>query len=78
MSIQDTFADRLLLERVDRDIFTGLCHSGAPLRAYGGQIAAQALMAAGMTVDDQRRAGRLHRRTDSLHAIDQRAVIARR
>lgn len=55
MSIQDTFADRLLLERVDRDIFTGLCHSGAPLRAYGGQIAAQALMAAGMTVDDHER-----------------------
>lgn len=50
-----TFTDRLLLERVDRDIFTGWCHSGAPLRAYGGQIAAQSLMAAGLTVDDEPR-----------------------
>ena len=49
---QDRFADRLTLERIDRDIFTGRCHSGSPLRAYGGQIAAQALMAAGSTVED--------------------------
>lgn len=52
---QDRFADRLTLERIDRDIFTGRCHSGSPLRAYGGQIAAQALMAAGSTVDDPAR-----------------------
>ena len=45
------FVDRLSLTAVDRDIFTGVCHSGAPLRAYGGQIAAQALMAAGKTID---------------------------
>ena len=45
------FVDRLSLTPIDRDIFTGVCHSGAPLRAYGGQIAAQALMAAGRTVD---------------------------
>lgn len=55
------FIDRLTLEPVDRDIFSGTCHSGAPLRAYGGQIAAQALMAAGMTVDDKAR------RVHSLH-----------
>lgn len=55
------FIDRLTLETVDRDIFSGTCHSGAPLRAYGGQIAAQALMAAGMTVDDKAR------RVHSLH-----------
>lgn len=48
---QEHFADRMSLHQVDRDIFTGWCHSGAPLRAYGGQIAAQALMAAGRTVD---------------------------
>lgn len=47
----DGFLDRLTLDRIDRDIFTGTCHSGAPLRAYGGQIAAQSLMAAGMTID---------------------------
>lgn len=45
------FVDRLSLTSIDRDIFTGTCHSGAPLRAYGGQIAAQALMAAGRTID---------------------------
>jgi acyl-CoA thioesterase II len=50
-SFQEHFSERLSLEQVDRDIFTGLCHSGAPLRAYGGQIAAQALVAAGRTVD---------------------------
>jgi len=47
---------------VDRDIFTGWCHAGAPLRAFGGQVAAQALVAAGTTVDDDARA------VHSLHA----------
>jgi acyl-CoA thioesterase-2 len=60
-SFQAHFADRLELERIDRDIFTGRCHSGSPLRAYGGQIAAQSLMAAGLTVDDP------SRRVHSLH-----------
>lgn len=50
------FVDRLALERVDRDIFTGWCHAAAPLRAFGGQVAAQALVAAGTTVDDPNRA----------------------
>lgn len=58
---QQHFADRLALDQIDRDIFTGLCHAGAPLRAYGGQIAAQSLMAAGRTVDDpQRQVHSLH------------------
>ncbi|MDP1876592.1 MAG: thioesterase family protein [Actinomycetota bacterium] len=58
---QQHFVDRVELQQVDRDIFTGWCHSGAPLRAYGGQIAAQSLMAAGRTVDhDQRRVHSLH------------------
>jgi acyl-CoA thioesterase-2 len=59
--LQEHFADRLNLHQIDRDIFTGWCHSGAPLRAYGGQIAAQSLMAAGRTVDDP------ERRVHSLH-----------
>lgn len=55
------FVDRLSLTAIDRDIFTGVCHSGSPLRAYGGQIAAQALMAAGRTVDqDDRHVHSLH------------------
>ena len=52
---QRHFADRMSLHQVDRDIFTGWCHSGSPLRAYGGQIAAQSLMAAGHTVDEPAR-----------------------
>lgn len=58
---QRHFADRMALQQVDRDIFTGWCHSGSPLRAYGGQIAAQSLMAAGNTVDVP------GRRVHSLH-----------
>jgi acyl-CoA thioesterase-2 len=46
------FIDRLTLVPIDRDIFTGICHSGAPMRAFGGQIAAQSLMAAGATIGD--------------------------
>lgn len=55
------FTDRFTLTRVDRDIFTGYCHAGAPLRAFGGQVAAQALVAAGTTVEP---AGRV---VHSLH-----------
>lgn len=51
----DAFTERLHLERVDRDIFTGWCHAGAPLRAFGGQVAAQAMIAAGRTVEDPER-----------------------
>jgi acyl-CoA thioesterase-2 len=59
--LQEHFTDRIALHQVDRDIFTGWCHSGAPLRAYGGQIAAQSLMAAGRTIaDGERRVHSLH------------------
>jgi acyl-CoA thioesterase-2 len=60
-SLQHHFHDRVALDQIDRDIFTGWCHSGAPLRAYGGQIAAQSLAAAGRTVDQP------DRRIHSLH-----------
>ena len=57
----EQFEHRLELSRVDRDIFTGYCHAGAPLRAFGGQVAAQALVAAGRTVDlDTRHVHSLH------------------
>jgi acyl-CoA thioesterase II len=57
----EQFHERLTLTRIDRDIFQGYCHAGAPLRAFGGQVAAQALVAAGMTVDqDTRRVHSLH------------------
>ncbi|MCK9928622.1 thioesterase family protein [Frankia sp. Mgl5] len=54
------FADLLMLESVDRDIFRGLCHDGAPMRAFGGQVAAQAQVAAGRTVEPDRRMHSLH------------------
>ena len=44
---RDDFVRRLTLEQVDRDIFTGQCHAGAPQRAFGGQVAAQSLVARG-------------------------------
>ncbi len=57
----ESFLSRLDLTQVDRDIFTGQCHAGSPLRAYGGQIAAQSLMAAGATVEgDERQVHSLH------------------
>jgi acyl-CoA thioesterase II len=57
---QRSLVDLLRLEEVDRDIFRGRCHAGAPLRAFGGQVAAQALVAAGRTVDAERTVHSLH------------------
>jgi acyl-CoA thioesterase-2 len=51
-----TLAELLELERLDRDLFRGQNEPGARDRfaLYGGQVAAQALRAAGMTVADDR------------------------
>jgi acyl-CoA thioesterase II len=46
------------LEATGEDRFRGSCHAGAPLQVFGGQVAAQALMAAGQTV---------HRLPHSMH-----------
>ena len=56
------FVERLTLTRIDTDIFLGWCHAGSPLRAFGGQVAAQALVAAGTTVEQP------GRQVHSLHA----------
>lgn len=58
----EDFTSRLRLQQIDRDVFTGWCHAGAPLRAFGGQVAAQALVAAGATVEAE------GREVHSLHA----------
>ncbi|MFE5858212.1 acyl-CoA thioesterase [Streptomyces sp. NPDC056500] len=50
----------LSLDRVGQDIFQGWCHEGLPLRAFGGQVAAQALTAAGRTVSDGQFVHSLH------------------
>ena len=46
-----SLVSRFALTRIDRDIFSGYCHAGSPLRAFGGQVAAQALVAASHTLD---------------------------
>ncbi|MGW6754103.1 acyl-CoA thioesterase [Streptomyces sp. NPDC055006] len=56
----ETLVDFLGLEQLDRDAFSGWCHLGAPDTAFGGQVAAQALRAAGRTVEPDRPAHSLH------------------
>lgn len=56
----ETFVDLLALEEIEKNIFRGHVHAGAPLRAFGGQVAAQALVAAGRTVMSDRHVHSLH------------------
>ncbi|MFJ1792601.1 acyl-CoA thioesterase [Kitasatospora griseola] len=55
-----SFTDLLGIEELDENLFRGHCHAGAPLRAFGGQVAAQALTSAGRTVEPARRVHSLH------------------
>ncbi|WP_328867155.1 acyl-CoA thioesterase [Streptomyces sp. NBC_00304] len=68
------FVGFLSLERLDRDLFRGWCHDGMPSRAFGGQVAAQALAAAGQTVPEGRAVHSLHgyflRAGDSARPIE--------
>ncbi|WP_037823500.1 acyl-CoA thioesterase [Streptomyces sp. NRRL B-24720] len=57
----------LALEPVRDDLWRGSPHGGRPPRAFGGVVLAQALLAAGRTVDTERR-------THSLHAYFLRSV----
>jgi acyl-CoA thioesterase-2 len=54
------FADLLSLDAIEVNLFRGRCHAGAPMRAFGGQVAAQALVAAGRTVAADRPVHSLH------------------
>ncbi len=54
------FAELLELERIEDDLFRGWCHQGRPQRAFGGHVAAQALVAAGLTVPADRGVHSLH------------------
>ncbi|MFI1863606.1 acyl-CoA thioesterase [Streptomyces jumonjinensis] len=56
----DGLLDLLDVERIERDIFRGRSRSAAVPRVFGGQVAAQALAAAGRTVPDDRTAHSLH------------------
>ncbi|GGZ79015.1 acyl-CoA thioesterase [Streptomyces echinoruber] len=52
--------DLLDLERIEQDIFRGQSRSAVVPRVFGGQVAAQALVAAGRTVPADRYAHSLH------------------
>ncbi|MCM2393545.1 acyl-CoA thioesterase [Streptomyces albipurpureus] len=52
--------DFLSLERTGADLFHGWCHSGVPRQAFGGQVVAHSLAAAGQTVESGRPAHSLH------------------
>ncbi|WP_329134473.1 acyl-CoA thioesterase [Streptomyces sp. NBC_00670] len=52
--------DLLDLEQIERDIFRGHFRPAVVPRVFGGQVAAQALVAAGRTVPEDRHAHSLH------------------
>ncbi|MEO3750163.1 acyl-CoA thioesterase II [Streptomyces sp. B6B3] len=52
--------DVLNLERIEEDIFRGSSHSWVAPRVFGGQVAAQALVAAWRTVPEDRQPHSLH------------------
>lgn len=52
--------DLLDLEQIDRDIFRGRSHPSVLPRVFGGQVAAQALVAVCRTVPEERQAHSLH------------------
>ncbi|MFF3758030.1 acyl-CoA thioesterase [Streptomyces sp. NPDC002185] len=56
----DDLLDLLDLERIEQDIFRGQSRSALVPRVFGGQVAAQALVAAGRTVPEDRLAHSLH------------------
>ncbi|BBA97524.1 putative acyl-CoA thioesterase [Actinacidiphila reveromycinica] len=56
----ESLLDLLDLERIEQDIFRGYSRSAVVPRVFGGQVAAQALVAAGRTVPPERAAHSLH------------------
>lgn len=56
----DGLLDLLDLEQIEQDIFRGRSRSAVVPRVFGGQVAAQALVAAGRTVPEDRTAHSLH------------------
>lgn len=58
--VSPDFESLLTLEELSSNDFRGYCHAGHPMRAFGGQVAAQALTAAGCTVPPENLAHSLH------------------
>jgi acyl-CoA thioesterase-2 len=58
--VLDRLVALLDLERIEEDIFRGVSPAESPVRVFGGQVAGQALVAAGRTVPRERRVHSLH------------------
>ncbi|MGQ0841368.1 acyl-CoA thioesterase II [Actinokineospora sp.] len=59
-AVLDRLVALLDLERIEENIFRGVSPSHSPLRVFGGQVAGQALVAAGRTVPPERGVHSLH------------------
>lgn len=59
-SAVDDLVALLDLERIEENIFRGVSPAESPVRVFGGQVAGQALVAAGRTVPVERRVHSLH------------------
>ncbi|GAA4618895.1 acyl-CoA thioesterase II [Saccharopolyspora hordei] len=58
--VLDSLVALLDLERIEENIFRGVSPATSPVRVFGGQVAGQALVAAGRTVPPERRVHSLH------------------
>nr|WP_221447786.1 acyl-CoA thioesterase II [Saccharothrix violaceirubra] len=58
--VLDRLVTLLDLERIEENIFRGVSPAESPVRVFGGQVAGQALVAAGRTVPPERRVHSLH------------------
>ena len=59
-ALDELVHDVLDLERIEEDIFRGRSPRESLLRVFGGQVAGQAMVAAGRTVEDDRSVHSLH------------------
>ncbi|HEX5403462.1 MAG TPA: acyl-CoA thioesterase II [Pseudonocardiaceae bacterium] len=59
-AVLDRLITLLDLERIEENIFRGVSPAESPVRVFGGQVAGQALIAAGRTVPTERRVHSLH------------------
>ncbi|RRO18388.1 acyl-CoA thioesterase II [Saccharopolyspora rhizosphaerae] len=58
--VLDSLVALLDLERIEENIFRGVSPASSTIRVFGGQVAGQALVAAGRTVPQERRVHSLH------------------
>ncbi|HEY0452622.1 acyl-CoA thioesterase II [Actinophytocola sp.] len=58
--VLDRLVALLDLERIEENIFRGVSPAQSPVRVFGGQVAGQALVAAGRTVPSSRKVHSLH------------------